>query len=92
MATDPVQQIQEMEHDTPLAMDLTATLARLAATAIDRGAVPDGQPRLAAGRFSARSFPGARAKAIQRRAPREEDGAPRRPAWQQLRRDLGDGQ
>ena len=29
MATDPVQQIQEMEHDTPLAMDLTATLARL---------------------------------------------------------------
>ena len=31
MATDPVQQIRELEHDTPLAMDLTATLARLAA-------------------------------------------------------------
>ena len=31
MATDPVQQIQEMEHDTPLAMDLAATLTRLAA-------------------------------------------------------------
>ena len=31
MATDPVQQIRELEHDTPLAMDLKATLARLAA-------------------------------------------------------------
>jgi hypothetical protein len=31
MATDPVQQIRELEHDTPLAMDLTAKLAQLAA-------------------------------------------------------------
>ena len=31
MATDPVQQIRELEHDTPLATDLKATLARLAA-------------------------------------------------------------
>jgi hypothetical protein len=31
VATDPVQQIRELEHDTPLAMDLQATLARLAA-------------------------------------------------------------
>src|SRR5215207_8278918 len=31
VATDPVQQIQEMEHETPLAMDLKATLSRLAA-------------------------------------------------------------
>ena len=31
MATDPVQQIRELEHDTPLTIDLTATLARLAA-------------------------------------------------------------
>ena len=31
MATDPVQQIRELEHDTPLAIDLAATLTRLAA-------------------------------------------------------------
>jgi hypothetical protein len=29
-------------------------------------------------------------KRSERRAPREEDGAPRRPAWQVLRRDLGE--
>ena len=46
MATDPVQQIRELEHDTPLAMDLKATLARLAALPpVVRGAVPDGQKR-----------------------------------------------
>ena len=65
VATDPVQQIQEMEHDTPLAMDLTATLARLAALPPSTEAPyltvsldwrPEGS--------SARSFPGARAKAI----------------------------
>ena len=89
MATDPVQQIRELEHDTPLAMDLTATLARLAALPPSTEAPyltvsldwrPEGS---APGRFQPPE-----PKRSERRAPREEDGAPRRPAWQQLRRDL----
>ena len=89
MATDPVQQIRELEHDTPLAMDLSATLARLAALSPSTEAPyltvgldwrPEGS---APGRF-----PPPEPKRSERRAPREEDGAPRRPAWQQLRRDL----
>src|SRR5215216_4320433 len=89
MATDPVQQIRELEHDTPLAMDLKATLARLAALPPSTEAPyltvsldwrPEGS---APGRFEP-SEP----KRSERRAPREEDGAPRRPAWQELRRGL----
>src|SRR5215212_1155774 len=89
MATDPVQQVRELEHDTPLAMDLSATLGRLAALPPSTEAPyltvsldwrPEGS---APGRFQP-SEP----KRSERRAPREEDGAPRRPAWQQLRRDL----
>jgi len=89
MAIDPVQQIRELEHDTPLATDLTATLARLAALPPSTEAPyltvnldwrPEGS---APGRFQP-----AEPKRSERRAPREEDGAPRRPAWQQLRRDL----
>jgi len=89
MATDPVQQIRELEHETPLAMDLTATLARLAALPPSTEAPyltvsldwrPEGS---APGRFQP-----AEPKRSERRAPREEDGAPRRPAWQELRRDL----
>src|SRR5215208_2592486 len=89
MATDPVQQIRELEHDTPPAIDLAATLARLAASPPSTEAPyltvsldwrPEGS---APGRFQA-----AEPKRSERRAPREEDGAPRRPAWQQLRRDL----
>src|SRR5918994_2613652 len=89
MATDPVQQIRELEHDTPLAIDLAPTLTR-------RGALPPSpeapyltvsldwrQEGSAPGRFQP-----AEPKRSERRAPREEDGAPRRPAWQQLRRDL----
>jgi hypothetical protein len=91
MATDPVQQIRELEHDTPLAMDLKATLARLAALPPSSEAPyltvsldwrPEGS---APGRFEP-SEP----KRSERRAPREEDGAPRRPAWQELRRGLGE--
>jgi hypothetical protein len=91
MATDPVQQIREFEHDTPLAMDLKATLARLAALPPSTAARyltvsldwrPEGS---APGRFEAPE-----PKRSERRAPREEDGAPRRPAWQVLRRDLGE--
>jgi hypothetical protein len=89
MATDPVQQIRELEHDTPLATDLNATLARLAALPPSTEAPyltvsldwrPEGS---APGRFEAPE-----PKRSERRAPREEDGAPRRPAWQELRRDL----
>jgi hypothetical protein len=89
MATDPVQQIRELEHDTPLAMDLTATLARLAELPPSTEAPyltvsldwrPEGS---APGRFEAPE-----PKRSERRAPGEEDGAPRRPAWQELRRDL----
>jgi hypothetical protein len=89
MATDPVQQIRELEHETPLAMDLTATLTRLAALPPSPEAPyltvsldwrPEGS---APGRFDAPE-----PKRSERRAPREEDGAPRRPAWQELRRDL----
>jgi hypothetical protein len=89
MATDPVQQIRELEHDTPLATDLNATLARLAALPPSTEAPyltvsldwrPEGS---APGRFEAPE-----PKRSERRAPGEEDGAPRRPAWQELRRDL----
>jgi hypothetical protein len=89
MATDPVQQIRELDHDTQLATDLTATLARLAALPPSTEAPyltvsldwrPEGS---APGRFQP-----AEPKRSERRAPREEDGAQRRPAWQQLRRDL----
>ncbi len=89
MATDPVQQIRELEHDTPLAMHLTATLARLAALPPSTEApyltvsLDWRQEGSAPGRFQP-----AEPKRSERRAPREEDGAPRRPAWQQLRRDL----
>src|SRR5215208_5497592 len=89
VATDPVQQIRELEHDTPLAMDLEATLTRLAAlppspeapyltVSLDwrpEGSAPD-------------RFEPSEPKRSERRAPREEDGAPRRPAWQELRRGL----
>jgi hypothetical protein len=89
MATDPVQQIRELEHDTPLAMDLSATLGRLAALPPSTEAPyltvcldwrPEGS---APGRF-----PPPEPKRSQRRARREEDGIPRRPAWQQLQREL----
>ncbi|MBW3632753.1 MAG: hypothetical protein KY456_06975 [Chloroflexi bacterium] len=89
MATDPVQQIQELEHDTPLAQDLGATASRLAALPPSPEApyltvsLDWRQEGSAPGRFAPPE-----PKRSERRAPREEDGAPRRPAWQQLRRDL----
>jgi hypothetical protein len=89
MATDPVQQIRELEHDTPLAVDLAATLARLAALPPATEApyltvsLDWRQEGSAPGRFQPQE-----PKRSERRAPREEDGAPRRPAWQTLRRDL----
>ena len=89
MAIDPVQQIREVEHDSPLAQDLTATLTRLAALAPSPEApylsvsLDWRQEGSAPGRFQAPE-----PKRSERRAPREEDGAPRRPAWQQLQREL----
>lgn len=89
MATDPVQQITELDHDTPLATDLNATLTRLAALQPSTEApyltvsLDWRQEGSAPGRFQP-----AETKRSERRAPREEDGAPRRPAWQQLRREL----
>ena len=89
MATDPVQQITELEHDTPLATDLHATLTRLAALPPSTEApyltvsLDWRQEGSAPGRFQP-----AETKRSERRAPREEDGAPRRPAWQELRRSL----
>jgi hypothetical protein len=89
VATDPVQQIREMEHETSLATDLTATLTRLVAVPPSTEAPyltvsldwrPEGS---APGRL-----PPPEPKRSEGRASREEDGAPRRPAWQQLRRDL----
>src|SRR3954462_968426 len=89
MATDPVRQITELEHDTPLATDLTATLARLAAVPPSSEAPyltvcldwrPEGS---APGRF-----PPPETKRSERRAQREEEGPPRRPAWQQMQREL----
>jgi hypothetical protein len=70
-------------------MDLTATLARLAALPPSTEAPyltvsldwrPEGS---APGRFEAPE-----PKRSERRAARDEDGAPRRPAWQELRRGL----
>jgi len=72
-------------------MDLGATLARLAALPPSPEAPyltvsldwrPEGS---APGRFEAPE-----PKRSERRAPREEDGAPRRPSWQELRRGLGE--
>jgi hypothetical protein len=89
VATDPVQQIREFEHDTPLAIDLSAKLAQLAALPPSTEApyltvsLDWRQEGSAPGRFQPQE-----PKRSERRAPREEDGAPRRPAWQTLRRDL----
>src|SRR5918993_2116133 len=78
-----------MEHDTPLGRDLKATLPRLAALPPSTEApyltvsLDWQQEGSAPGRFQTPE-----PKRSERRAPREEDDAPRRPAWQQLRRDL----
>jgi hypothetical protein len=70
-------------------VDLAATLTRLAALppateapylTVSLDWRPEGS---APSRFEAPE-----PKRSERRAPREEDGAPRRPAWQVLRRDL----
>jgi hypothetical protein len=89
MATDPVELMHTLEHETPLAIDLPATLARLAALPPSTAAPyltvgldwrPEGS---APGRL-----PPPEPKRSERRARRDDEGAPRRPAWQEMRRDL----
>ncbi|MGH2615986.1 MAG: Vms1/Ankzf1 family peptidyl-tRNA hydrolase, partial [Thermomicrobiales bacterium] len=89
MVTDPVERIRAFEHDTPLALALTATLARLSAVPPSTEASyltvsldwrPEGSEP---GRI-----PAPEPKRSERRARRDTEGTPRRPAWQTLRRDL----
>ncbi len=89
MATDPVERIQTLEHDTPLALDLQATLARLSALPPSPEAPyltvcldwrPDGTEP---GRV-----PPPEQKRSERRTLGEQPGTPRRPSWQQVERSL----
>jgi peptide subunit release factor 1 (eRF1) len=88
MVTDPVERIREFTHETPLALDLPATLARLVALP-PAAAAPyltlclDWRPEgTEPGRIE-RPQP----KRSQRRA-RGDESVPRRPAWQEMRREL----
>jgi hypothetical protein len=89
MATDPVERIRTFAHETPLAFDLATTLTRLAVLPPSTEApyltvALDWRPEGAApGRK-----PPPEPKRSQRRAPRDDVGAPRRPSWEQVRRDL----
>jgi peptide subunit release factor 1 (eRF1) len=91
VATDPVQQIRELEHQTLLALDPRETLARLAALPPSTEAPylticldwrPEGS---APGRV-----PAPAPKRSERRAREDVTGAPRRPAWEGTRRELDD--
>src|SRR3954467_4323519 len=91
MATDPVERIRAFEHETPLAGDPTATMRRLANLPPSTEAPyltvsldwqPDGTEP---GRLAAPE-----PKRSQRRSQSEEAGPPRRPSWQQVRRELDD--
>jgi peptide subunit release factor 1 (eRF1) len=88
MATDPVQRIRTLEHDTPLTLDLTQTLEKLAnvppsteapylTVSLDwrpEGSEPGRIPPPEPKRSELRS--------------RSDEGTPRRPAWEVLRRNL----
>ncbi len=89
MATDPVQRIRTSEHATPLALDLAQTLARLANVTPSTEAPyltvsldwrPEGSEP---GRI-----PPPEQKRSERRGRGDDNGTPRRPAWETLRRDL----
>ena len=89
VATDPVQRIRSFAHETPLALDLGATLARLAALPPSPQAPYltlslDWQPE---GTEPGR-LPPPEQKRSQRRTEGEATGAPRRPAWEEARREL----
>jgi peptide subunit release factor 1 (eRF1) len=89
VATDPVKRIRSFEHETPLALDLPATLSRLAALppateapylTVSLDWRPEGSEP---GRI-----PSPEPKRSERRAQRDESGTPRRPSWQQAGREL----
>lgn len=89
MATDPVRRVRTTEQDAPVVPDLKAALSRLAAL-----------PPSATGSTLTVSFdwsvdgsepgrlPAPAPKRSQERAMRHETGAPRRPGWQQMQREL----
>ncbi len=89
MATDPVQRIRALEHDTPLALDLGATVERLANVPPSTEAPYltvnlDWRPE---GSEPSR-LPPPELKRSERRARGNVEGAPRRPSWETLRREL----
>jgi hypothetical protein len=89
MATDPVRSIRITEQEAPVVPDLKAALARLAAlppsptatclTVSFDWSIDGSEP----GRL-----PAPAPKRSQERAMRGEEGAPRRPGWQQMQREL----
>jgi len=89
VATDPVRSIRATEQDAPLVPDLRAALSRLAAlqpsptgsylTVSFDWSIDGSEP----GRL-----PAPAPKRSQERAMRGETGAPRRPGWQQMQREL----
>jgi peptide subunit release factor 1 (eRF1) len=89
VATDPVQRIRSFAHETPLALDLRTTLARLAALPPSTEAPYltlslDWQPE--GGEPGRLPPPGQ--KRSERRTQGEATGAPRRPAWEAAQREL----
>ena len=89
MATDPVRSVRITEQDAPVVPDLKAALTRLAAlppsptatclTVSFDWSIDGSEP----GRL-----PAPAPKRSQERAMRGEEGAPRRPGWQQMQREL----
>ncbi|HET7094365.1 MAG TPA: hypothetical protein VFI22_12825, partial [Thermomicrobiales bacterium] len=93
MATDPVKHIRDFEHESPLALDLPATLARLA------GLPPSTEAPYLTVCFDAReegSDPGRTPPPAPLRSQmhgnfgRDRQGVPRRPARQELQQWLDD--
>lgn len=91
MATDPVERVRTLEHDTPLATHLSETLARLAALPASPEAPyltvsldwrPEGTEP---GRV-----PPPEPKRSERRTVDVGQGTQRRPSWQQTSRELDD--
>jgi protein required for attachment to host cells len=89
MATDPVKNIRTLEHDSPLALDVTQALERLANVPPSTEAPyltvsldwrPEGSEP---GRI-----PPPEPKRSERRSRGDDKGTSRRPAWETLRRDL----
>jgi hypothetical protein len=91
MATDPVERIRAYSHETPLALDLTSTLAQLADVppSLEAPYLTVGLDWRPQGTEPGRIPPPPPLRS-QRREERDDTGTPRRPSWQQVQRDLGD--